>query len=152
MSRECRNMPELHKAVMEFLTEVQQIHAAGTGRIALAALASLFTTDIPPEETTELKERGDIVLTKQDETGGSFENVGTPLKIKVSSVSLTVPQRVSGKYLSSGDAVSLMFEANETVTGQLLFFSAKLEDVRADIHTLSVDVSGDAFDQCIIHG
>jgi hypothetical protein len=151
MAREIIHQPELHEPVLQLIRQIAQAHRAGSGQIGLFATVQLFGLPLKPEEEAMLQQRGDLVLRKESGSQGSFENQGSELKFKQGLATVTVPRLVNGTYLSLRDSVSLTFDPSHTISGRVLFVQVKLEDIRADQERLDIDLSGDAFDQTIIH-
>lgn len=151
MSRECRIMPELHEEIVNLINLVQTIHAHGEGRISIALLSSVFGAHLSDVLLEQLLERGDLVLRKTSESGGNVTNEGQRIEFTVPPAHFTVPEAVRGSYFVQPGGAGLSFDSDHTIVGKVLFFSAKLEDIRCDMHRMDIDVSGDSFDQCIIH-
>lgn len=152
MSRECHIMPELHDRVISFILRLHQSHDAGIGKLRIEEVIQLLGAELHPEVATQLRHRGDLSFKRDDETGGTFANIGDELSFFLPPAHFKIPAEVSGSYLISPDAVSLSFDSTHTVVGRVFLFAAKLQDIRCDLHRLDVDLSGDSFDQCIIHG
>ncbi|MDQ2731534.1 MAG: hypothetical protein M3Y56_07735 [Armatimonadota bacterium] len=151
MARQCQLKPELHQAVMDTIAQIYSAHTGGGGTLLLETIVQLFTPDLSAAETTLLTSRGNLQIKPVDAATGTFVNGAEAVQLKRSGVTIVVPPQVSGTYQSSQDNFRLMFDPVNTIEGRLLFFRAKLEDISADAHTLNVDLSGEAFDQCIIH-
>lgn len=151
MSRKCRLMPGIHEKVLSLISRVTQIHRLGTGALVLSELLDTFGVVLTNSEIDSLKQRDLVFLKKTSETGGTFENVGPIAVVKHSSLTISVPSRLSGTYLSFPGSCSFVFADDTTISGSAFVFRVKLQEIDANLYKVDVDLSGDAFDQCIIH-
>jgi hypothetical protein len=151
MARESQYRPDLHEPVLELIRRLGEAHAAGEGTISLLEIVQLFGATLEPDEEAMLRERGDLLLRAETESQGRFENGGSEVKFKKRGVTVTVPRLVKGTYLSFPDRAHFTFDTEHTIQGGLLFFRASLEDIQADQERIEIDLSGDSFDQRIIH-
>ncbi|MBS1954392.1 MAG: hypothetical protein JST89_09400 [Cyanobacteria bacterium SZAS-4] len=151
MSRKCRLIPDIHEKVLALISRVNEIHTLGTGALILSELLNAFGVVLTNAEIDTLKQRDLVLLKKTSETGGTFENVGPLAVVKHSSVTISVPGRISGTYLSFPGSCSFVFADDTTISGSAFVFRVKLQEIDANLYKVDVDLSGDAFDQCIIH-
>jgi hypothetical protein len=151
MARESQYRPDLHEPVLELIRRIAEAHAAGAGPIRLLEVVQLFGASLEPDQEAALRERGDLLLRPETESQGSFENGGSEVKFRKSGITVTIPRLVKGTYHSLPDSARLMFHPTHTIHGGLLFFRAKLEAIHADQERIDVDLSGDSYDQRIIH-
>lgn len=150
MTRQCYVTPELHEAALTLIARLHELHDSGGGDMALNEFARFLQLD--EDALAMLSDRGNLSLTKNDDHGGGFENRGNEFQFFLKPAHIKVPAEIAGTYLVTPDSVSLMFQSEHTMIAKVFVFSAKLEDIRVDSHRLDIDLSGDSFDQCFIHG
>jgi hypothetical protein len=151
MSKQCRLMPEIHPQVMKLIADVYNCHTAGQGILQMTELISLFGADIEKSDLNKIGARGPITLIKTSANGGTFKNEGSAFEFKSNGITLKVPSLIEGNYISFADNLSLAFSDSYTLVGSVFVFSAKVKDIDANQSRIDIDVSGDSFDQCIIH-
>jgi len=151
MVRECRLMPEIHKGVLALMEKVKVIHGIGAGSLPVLDLFRLLDFQLESTDITKIEQRGAIVMTRTSVSEGRFENRGEKLKLKHAGVTITIPELIAGTYVALPGSISMCFDSQYTISGGVLFFSAKLEDIHASKHRIDIDLSGDSFDQCIVH-
>jgi hypothetical protein len=65
---------------------------------------------------------------------------------------ISIPRELIGSYVVSPHSFTVNFEDNKTISGSFLLLRSRLEGVHVDYEQIKVDLSGDSFDQCILHG
>lgn len=151
MSRKCKVMPGIHEKVLSLINRVTDIHEQGSGALILSELLNTFGVVLTDAEIDLLKQRDSVLLKRTSETSGTFENVGPLTVVKHSSVTISVPISLSGTYLSFPGSCSFVFADDTTISGSAFVFRVKLQEIDANLYKVDVDLSGEAFDQCIIH-
>jgi hypothetical protein len=137
---------------MRLIKQIHDTHTAGGGRIPLIDVVRLFPAQLTPEDEQKLMSRRYIVFTPNSPGGGAFSNQGPELKFKQGPAEATVPTLLQGTYTSAQNNFVLAFDPNHTATSKLVIFNGpKLEKVSANEVRADVGLSGDGYDQCIIH-
>jgi hypothetical protein len=144
-------MPDIHDKVMNLISLVYTMHNAGQGSLLLLELVELFNLPITDDEQIQLNTRNVVNFKSTSPSGGTFENDGAKESFKHDLITVTVPSTISGTYLSFPTSLSLVFSDKNTISGGALFFKAEVQEVDANQYKVDLDLSGDAFDQCIIH-
>lgn len=152
MARDPLVKPELHQPILDTIARIQAAHQAGGGGFPLTDLVRLFAPSMNAEDTALVARRGDLVLTPGSGGQGSFTNTGEPVQTNRSGVTVTIPATVRGTYESTADTFRLAFDRDQTLSGRVLLFTVRLEQIRADQRVVDVILSNDTFNQTIIHG
>lgn len=149
---QCYRNDALHEVAIESIKQLKEIHQNGSGKASLKYLAQLFGFPLSPNDYAILAQRGDVEFTRASDNGGTFNNTSAPLQISTSGMKVSVPRDISGKYELIGNGYLLSFNADKTISGSFLLLRSRLEGVEVDDKQIKVDLGGDSFDQCILHG
>lgn len=154
MTRKCERKPELRPVVESLIDRMTQVHESGAGTLQLSNMVELFG-ELTDENKQTIKKRGDVELIRSDELSGRFINRGDALKLKISLLSVRVPEEIGGTYFVYPDK-SVRFSYDESgtiaVSVDVGFLSLKtdLEDLTISNARIDIDVSGLAPDKCFL--
>lgn len=149
---QCYRNDALHNVAIESIRQLKAIHQIGSGKASLEYLAQLFGFPLSANDFAILGQRGDVQFTRASDNGGTFNNTSGPLQISASGMKISVPREICGSYEIMGNGYLLSFDDDKTISGSFLLLRSRLEGVEVDDKQIKVDLSGDSFDQCILHG
>lgn len=113
--------PELKPAADKLRVEIKEIYKNGSGKIGFGEIINLFP-GFPSHLKPEIESRGDIVFRESDfENRGETKVIQYPMKIKGlnTTLKLTVPQFLRGKYKSLDWGFSFTFNSGETIRASI---------------------------------
>lgn len=142
----------LHDIALKAIELVHQAHHNGAGTAPLNLMAHLFGLPFSENDIKALGQRGDFVFTRTDDDGGTVSNNANPMDINATGMKISLPREIIGTYVVSPHSFTVSFDDNKTISGSFLLLRSKLEGVHVDYEQIKVDLSGDSFDQCILHG
>jgi hypothetical protein len=154
MSIECIQRPELKAPVLELIKNVSKSHANGSFTLNLDDVFAAFGLTLEAAERRKLRARGDVAFTPRNESFGGFSNEGDELQLATGEgLTLVVPARLAGDYVTTDVSLTLKFEKGCALRGCKRVFVLICEDVikiDADEHKLYIDLPGGKYDLCFI--
>ena len=148
MPAQCENRPELATPTKTLISETWGIHSAGGGNLSLNTFFGVMG-DLSPDNKQELQQRQAIVLSKSQDNGGTFVNIGpADIKVSWSDITLKISQEVGGTYVSLPTECRYIFDGNKSIRGCKWIFCIRIERLVGTANTLSIDTEGDSNDFC----
>ena len=148
MPVQCENRPDLAAPTKTLISETLRIHQAGGGNLSLNTFFSVMG-DLSSDIKQELEQRGAIVLSKSQDSGGTFVNSGpAAINLTLPEITLKIPQEVGGTYVSLPTECRYIFDGNRSIRGCKWIFCIRIERLVGTANSLSIDTEGDSNDFC----
>jgi hypothetical protein len=151
---ECVPRPELREPVLGLIRRVSSEHEGGEFTIPLAGMFEAFGLTLEEPEWKKLRGRGQVRFTPDGPSAGEFSNEGGELQLATGEgLTLVVPARLAGAYVTTRSSLTLKFEEGSALRGCKRVFVLICQDIikiDADEHKLYIDLPGEKYDLCFV--
>jgi hypothetical protein len=151
---ECVPRPELREPVLDLIRRVSAEHGGGEFAIPLAEMFEAFGLTLEETEREKLRRRGQVRFTPRGPSAGEFSNEGGEQQLATGEgLTLVVPARLAGSYVTTLTSLTLKFEEGSALRGCKRVFVLICQDIikiDADEHKLYIDLPGEKYDLCFV--